>query len=287
MSQAEIFDEGRCYLGEGPLWHPGTGTLFWFDIIAGTLHARTGTRSRSWEFGEPASAAGWIGETELLVATASGLRRFDLASGRGDLLVPFPGGAVPLRPNDGRADPAGGFWIGTMGLKAEPGAGAIYRYAGGELRRLHDGISIPNSIAFAPDGTAAYFADTPTRRIMRQPLDADGWPAGDPAVFVDLSGEGLNPDGSVVDADGCLWNAQWGAGRVARYTPDGRFERAVKIPASNASCPAFGGADLATLYVTSAREGLSNDDLKSQPLAGAVFSVAAGVRGLPEPGVKP
>jgi sugar lactone lactonase YvrE len=161
------------------------------------------------------------------------------------------------RSNDGRADPYGGFWIGTMGKKAEPGAGAIYRYYRGEVRRLYANISISNGICFSPDGTTAYFTDTPTRKIMQVNMDSDGWPEGEPDVFVDMNEEGLNPDGAVVDASGRLWNAQWGANRVACYGPDGRFLSEVRFSARQVTCPAFGGDRMRTLFATSAAQGLN------------------------------
>lgn len=126
--------------------------------------------------------------------------------------------------------------------------------------RAHHGLS--------PDGTIAYYADTKDKQIMKQELDADGWPVGEPEIFVDMNEEGLSPDGSVVDSEGCLWNAQWGAGRVAKYSPQGKFLMAIDLPdAKQTTCPAFGGADLQTIYVTSAADG---DDSKN---AGKTFSI--------------
>ena len=120
------------------------------------------------------SSAGWVDRDTLLVASETGLWRFDIESGERVLLQPLEDGNEATRSNDGRADPMGGFWIGTMGKGAAPGAGAIYRWYRGELRRLMAGISVSNSICFAPDGRTAYFADTPEGRIRRQPLDAEG-----------------------------------------------------------------------------------------------------------------
>ena len=178
------------------------------------------------------------------------------------------------RSNDGRADPWGGFWIGTMGFNAERGAGAIYRYYKGALRQLFAEITISNAICFSPDRRFAYYTDTPTRQIMRVPLDAaEGWPSAPPEVFVDLKKDKRNPDGAVVDSDGCLWNAQWGAAQVARYSPDGSLLQTVDIPAAQATCPAFGGADLRTLFVTSAAQG------RDEAEDGQTFQLASDVRG--------
>ena len=261
---AEVYDPHACALGEGPLWHPERGELFWFDILGKTLHSA----ARSWRFDDHVSAAGWIDRDRLLIASERALFTFDLVTQEQTHLCPLEAENAVTRSNDGRADPQGGFWIGTMGFNAEPGAGAIYRYYRGELRQLFGDITISNAICFAPDGTTAYFVDTPTGQIMQTALDADGWPKGTPKVFVDLSGNDFGPDGAVVDAAGNLWNAQWGAGRVACYGPDGTFQRAVSFPALHTSCPAFGGDDLQTLFCTSATQGLSPQMLDSSAAGG-------------------
>ena len=279
----EIFDDHTCFLGEGPLWHPLEKAWYWFDIIEQNLfRMHDGTRS-SWQFDEPVSAAGWVDETHLLIASASGLYRFDTRDGARQQVVALEADQPGTRSNDGRADPQGGFWIGTMGLNGESGAGAIYRFWRGELRKLHDRISIPNSICFPGSGEFACFCDTFSGQIMRQDLDpATGWPNAEAEVFVDLRAEGLNPDGSVFDADGYLWNAQWGAGRVARYGPDGRFDRAIDLSTDHITCPAFGGTNLGQLLVTSARQGLEATALSAQPQAGMTFLGDPGVAGLAE-----
>ncbi len=277
-----VFDDSACQLGEGALWHPLRQQLFWFDILGKTLYGRGETGLQRWLFDEHVSAAGWVDRDTLLIASETALLRFDLASGRSQVLLALEADNPQTRSNDGRADPWGGFWIGTMGKQAEPGAGAIYRYYRGELRRLFAGISIPNAICFAPDRSCAYYSDTVERIIWRQPLEpVDGWPRGEPEVFVDLREEGLNPDGAVCDARGNLWNAQWGASRVAQYGPDGRFISATEVPTEQPSCPAFGGPELSTLFVTSARQGLTTAQLSQQP-AGQTFCAELSIKGLPE-----
>lgn len=255
---AALFDPRPCHLGEGPLWHPGRGQLFWFDILGKALLSRQDGAALEWSFEEHVSAAGWVDDQTLLIASETGLSLFDIGTGGQEHLAALEADNPVTRSNDGRADPWGGFWIGTMGKAAEPGAGAIYRYYRGEIRRVFGQITIPNAICFSPDGGWLYFTDTPRRTIWRQRLrDVDGWPEAEPPeTFVDLTGERLNPDGAVVDQSGCLWNAQWGAARVACYTPDGGFARALPFPARQISCPAFGGEGLRTLFATSARDGL-------------------------------
>lgn len=257
---SKVYDARLCQLGEGPLWHPERQQLFWFDILGRKLLSREGDQELEWQFDEYVSAAGWVDRDTLIIASQRGLYRFDIESGERSLLVPLEADNLITRSNDGRADPQGGFWIGTMGLNAEPGAGAIYRYYQGELRQLYGDITISNAICFAPSGDLAYYCDTVTKRIMKQRLDAEGWPVGAHEVFVDLTGEGLNPDGAVVDADGNLWNAQWGAYRVAAYRPDGTFLKAVAFDGEQISCPAFGGPDLRRLFATSAAVDLSGSE---------------------------
>ena len=275
MTQATTFDTTHCALGEGPLWHPERGQLFWFDINAGRLHTRTGEEARHWDFGQHASAAGWLDRDRLLVATETALAEFDIETGATSEICPLEADNPVTRSNDGRADPHGGFWIGTMGKKLEPGAGAIYRYHRGELRRLYAPWTIPNAICFAPDGTLAYLADSPTKRIWRQRLDGAGWPSGDPEPFVDLPAESRHPDGAVVDAEGSLWCAHYGHALVTVHAPDGRETRTIRLPAAKTTCPAFGGADLRTLFVTTARQ--ETEDPSEHD--GRTFAVDAGVAG--------
>ncbi|MBT8455366.1 MAG: SMP-30/gluconolactonase/LRE family protein [Alphaproteobacteria bacterium] len=278
-----VFDATPCSLGEGPLWHPERGQLFWFDINRHRLHSRAGGETLTWQFDEHVSAAGWLDEVHLLVASETRLFRFNVDTGAREDIAALEADDPVTRSNDGRADPWGGFWIGTMGKGAEPGAGAIYRYYRGEVRRLYHPITISNAICFSPDRAFAYYTDTPTQKIMRQALDqTDGWPVGAPELWLDLGPEGWRPDGAVVDAEANFWNAQWGGYRVACYDPDGQFLRAVAFPAAQTSCPAFGGDDLTTLFCTSARAGLSADQLAAEPTTGGTFAAAGIAKGQAE-----
>lgn len=275
MSTVTIHDSTQCELGEGPLWHPERHQLFWFDILERRLLTVENAETRTWSFDRVVSAAGWVNHNELLIASERDLFLFDLETGQETPVAPLEADNPETRSNDGRADPWGGFWIGTMSKSAEHGAGSIYRYYRGEVRRLFPGISIPNAICFSQDGAFAYFADTPNRQIMRQRLGtSDGWPEGKPEVWIDMRPDGHNPDGAVIDAQGNLWNAQWGAHRVACYDPMGHFIEAVDFPAAHTSCPAFGGPSLSTLFCTSAREHLSAEALEITPEHGMTFSVA-------------
>ncbi len=271
-----IFDDRPCDLGEGPLWHPLRQQLFWFDIIGKRMLSRSDAGPLDWPMEDMTSAAGWISRDELLIASESGLYRFNVETGAKTLITALEADQPDTRSNDGRADPQGGFWIGTLG-KAHggglPAKGAIYRYYRGELRKLFTPIGISNSICFAPDGKSACFSDTETGCVVRVALDGAGWPKGAPEVYLDLTAEGLNPDGAVIDASGVMWLAQWGAARVAAYAPDGTFLRAVGFAAPHTSCPAFGGD---TLYCTSALQGMDAAARAAFPQAGQTF-MARGI----------
>ncbi len=273
-----IHDDTNCLLGEGPLWHPERGELFWFDILARKLH----TKGRHWTFDTFATAAGWVDHDTLLIATARDFRLLTLSTGAQQHVAPLEADNPLTRSNDGRIDPWGGFWIGTMGIHEQNPIGAIYRFYKGELRTLYPGIAIPNSICFAPDGTTAYFTDTATQQIMRQPLDSHGWPKGAPTLHVDLRGTGLWPDGAVVDAGGNLWVAIWGAARVTVFNPEGQEIATYDFPAAQTTCPAFGDEDHSTLFVTSAAVGLSQPHVADHPASGQTFVMPTGTKGQKE-----
>ena len=282
-----IFDNRPCELGEGALWHPQRGQLFWFDILGQRMLSVEKGEQRQWRFPELVSAAGWVDRDMLLLAGERDLFLFDVETEETQTLVELEADNRATRSNDGRADPMGGFWIGTMGRKAEPGAGAIYRYWRGDLRPLFRGITIPNAICFAADGRTAHFTDTVTRRVMRVALDAEGWPAGQPSVYLDLTAHDWGPDGAVMDADGLFWLAQWGAGRVSAFAPDGSLVRHVDFDAPQTSCPAFGGAGMSTLFCTSALENMDAAARLAHPSAGMTFMAEGIARGRAEPRVLP
>src|SRR5262249_50280786 len=143
-------------------------------------------------------------------------------------------------------------------------------------------IFVPNSIAWSPDNKVMYFADTHRHLIWAYEFDLAEGTMRNERVFADCSDRPGKPDGSCVDADGCLWNAEYGGSRVGRYTPDGRIDRVVALPVANVTCCCFGGSDLDTLYISTARQRMTPEQLAREPLAGNVFACRPGVRGLPE-----
>jgi len=218
----------------------------------------------------------------LVAATKSGIHFLDAASGALEARVRPEAHLPDNRFNDGRCDRAGRFWAGTMSdVKRDP-VGSLYRLDPDlSCTRLKGGVIIPNGLAFSPDGRTMYFADTNRHTIWAYDYDPATGAATGERVFAD-TGSG-RPDGSCVDAEGCLWNAEYGAWRLVRYTPDGEVDRVIEVPVANPTCCCFGGADLATLYVTTATQRLTAEDLAQQPLAGSLLALRPGVRGLHEP----
>jgi len=196
--------------------------------------------------------------------------------------------SLPTRLNDGACDREGRFVFGTLHEPADGGpqrpVGSFYRLdADLSLHRLDLGnVAISNSLAFSPDGRTLYFCDSPTRTIRRCAYTEDG-SVGAVEDWIDLARIDGEPDGSCVDADGGLWNAQWGMGRVVRYRPDGSEDVVVAVPAAQSTRPALGGPDLDTLYITSAHEGMTPAARRACPQAGHVFAARLAYRGLPEP----
>ena len=281
MTVSKIFDNTLCTLGEGPMWHPKRNSLIWFDILSMCMYERGlyDKKPNKFQFNHYVSACGWINEKEILIATSKSLDIFNFENRSLKSLIDLESENSLTRPNDGRTDPFGGFWISTMGIDNESEAGSIYRFYKGELRKLFSKISVPNSICFSPDGASGYFSDSSSHIIMAVRLDSNGWPISSPETFIDLRSEGLIPDGSVVDKQGCLWNAQWGSSRVAQYSPSGELLKTIKIDAPNSSCPEFGGENGSTIFVTSARCLLSKKELDTAPMSGAVFFAETSTAG--------
>ena len=275
-------DTTRCLLGEGAFWHPERQQFYWCDILSNRVLTREQGMLRDWTFDTQVSCLGWVDRDRLIAATARAIVTLDVESGTIEPVCDLERDHPGSRSNDGRADPHGGFWLGTMSLAKEPAAGAIYRYYKGELRKVVPGLSIPNAICFAPDGRTAYYSDTPEKVIRQLSLGVDGWPEGESAIAVDLRDTPHVADGAVCDAEGNIWTAQWGSSRVGVYSPAGDFLRAVGFPALQTSCPAFGGSDLTTLFCTSAAIGIEESEIAANPGHGRTFRVEGAGRGVAE-----
>lgn len=283
-----ILSTERCELGEGPTYDQTTDTEWWFDILAGRLFEARLTRGelRIHKLGRMGSALARIDAERQLIVADDGLYIRSMVDGALALYRPLEADNPLTRSNDARVHPSGTFWIGTMGRKAEQGAGSIYALHRGELTRLFPNITIPNAICFAPDGTVGYFADTRQNVLYRVALDPlTGLPRDAPEALVRHRGPG-GLDGAVVDADGRIWNACWGAGCINVYSPRGEHLRALRVPARQSSCPAFVGPNLSRLLVTSAWQGMDETARAADPEHGCTFVLEPDARGRPEPDVK-
>jgi sugar lactone lactonase YvrE len=270
--------EARDRLGEGPCWSAAESRLYWFDIKGRCLHWLDAAGADDIPLPFLASAAAPRAQGGLLMATDAGLATFDPAARHLEVVRPMAF-APGFRTNDGKTDPLGRFWWSTMDDDGGTRPGAIH-VTEPDLSTscVIEGIHIANATAFSADGATLYLADSKLQTIFAY----DTSDLSQRRVFSRTPGEAA-PDGAAMDAEGGLWVAEWGGWRVVRHTPDGAIDRVVDLPVEQPTCCAFGGPDLATLYITSAWDGLSDASRADQPLAGALFAVEPGVTGQPIP----
>jgi sugar lactone lactonase YvrE len=284
----KVLTKDRMELGEGPTYDPISGALFWFDILGKSLCEfdvkAGGLKTHALPF--LGSVLAVIDETRQLIASDQGLFLRDSVSGTLSSYAAIED-KPQNRSNDGRVHPSGALWIGTMSRTAETGAGAIYHVAGTSVTKLFDAVSIPNGICFSPDGSVGYFNDSKVNHMMRVELDpATGRPVSEPTIVIDQSKRPGVIDGSVVDLEGTIWNANWDGGGVDRYGPDGSHIARYATPMRRPTCPAFFGDAFDRLAVTSCWEGLSDAERAADPIAGATFDLGVTVKGKAEPRFK-
>lgn len=273
--QAEQFTDPLTVHGEGPMWWPERQELFWVDMLAGDVLScgadGTGITRRHVgtvaAFVRPRTNGGWAVAIEREIITADTLDGEFTSSGQ---QWNDPG----VRMNEGGCDPQGNLWFGSMAYSKAPGAAKLYRMApAGEVVVVFEDVTISNGLDWHPDGTRAFYNDTPTRRI--DTFDYDGTQVANRRPFAEIQGEG-NPDGLCVDSEGGVWTASWGGSAVQRYGPDGRLDEVVEVPAKHVSACTFGGANLDELFITTSQEDIPADELGP---AGAVFRAKVGVHG--------
>jgi sugar lactone lactonase YvrE len=273
-------------LGETPLWCPRTHRLWWIDIEKPKLH---GFDPRSGEHRAIPFDTNFLGSIALrrqgglLVALDRKLFTFDPDTERLEHFCTVESDDIDNRLNDGRCDSHGRLWIGTMDNKILEPSGALYSVDGdGRVTRHLDDIRVTNSVAISPDQTTLYFSDTRRFTMYAFDLDVEAGRISNRRVFVDYTATKERPDGACVDAEGYIWNAIFAGGRVVRYAPDGTTVRTIKMPVTHPTCVCFGGADLDTLYITTARKFLAAEQLAAEPWAGSLLATEPGVKGLPE-----
>jgi L-arabinonolactonase len=272
--------------GEGVLWSAEDALLLWTDIHGGRIWLYDPQTDESHSHPVPGRVGCFAPRkgrpvTQLVAAFTDGFGFLDLEKGTRDDIAPFEPDQPHTRLNDGRTDRQGRFVAGGMnedGLK--PTSSVWSLSADGTLMRLVSNVGCANSTCFSPDGRTMYFADSAGTEIWAYDYDPQTGSLGQRRTFAILAPNAGVPDGSCVDADGYLWNAVWEGYRVERYAPDGRLDRVIEIPVRKPTCCAFGGRDLDTLFITTSRLGETKEDLAREPLAGHLFAIQPGVRGL-------
>lgn len=279
-------------LGESPMWHPQEQALYWCDIPGHQLHRFDPARHthQAWPFDtDVACVAACLGGG-LLLGLRSGLWKFDPAGGEPQRLAEPPYDPAQERFNDGKADPQGRFWVGTIYEPRQPPLAALYRWDGARLSRMAGDVTVSNGLSWSPDGRTMYWTDTTSHTIFALDFDGHDGSLSRRRVFAsfdkrvpgsDLSTYGGRPDGAAVDAEGCYWVAMFEGARVLRLSPAGEVLREVALPVRCPTMPCFGGADLKTLYITTSRQGRPADELAREPLAGHVLQMRVDVPGLP------
>lgn len=282
--EVELIVDAHAGLAEGPIWDDRTGTLYWIDLIRGLVH-RTDPATGIDEVIPVGRSIGAIALREdggLVAAVEDGFGILDPETGAFELIVPVEADDPTTRMNDGKVDPSGRLWAGTMAYDERAGAGTLYRLGPDRsVTAVLEGATISNGLDWTDDRQSMYYIDTPTRRVDRFDYDdATGTISGRrPAVTIPPD-EGY-PDGMTLDTDGYLWVALFDGWGVQRYAPDGRLDRRIEVPAQQVTSVGFGGADLDELYITTGQEGFPPAGRPDQPHAGGLFRCRPGVHGRP------
>jgi sugar lactone lactonase YvrE len=267
-----------CTLGEGALWDHRTGTVLWVDIKRQSIWRYQPETGHHWQADtpEPVGFVALTPDDDIVIAGfKSGLVRVHLWGGEMQPLVSPEPGRPGNRINDGCVGPDGALYFGTMDDAEKEPTGSFWRWDGETLTRLFTGFVVTNGPAFSPNGRTIYTVDSTDRTIYAHEF-MDGVP-GASRVFVRFEAGWGHPDGLAVDAEGFVWACHWGASRITRFAPDGSAERVLPVPTAEVTKCAFGGPDLTTLYITTASVG---HDPHIDPMAGQLFRVATGIRGL-------
>jgi sugar lactone lactonase YvrE len=279
-------------LGESPLWDAREACLYHVDIPGHELRRlepATGALKR-WPLASEPGCIALAEGGDLLIAARDGLSRFDPQTGQATPLTPPPYDPAAQRFNDGKPDPAGRLWVGTIDDKRAPQAALYCRAAGAQFVRMADGVTTSNGLAWSPDARRMYWSDTKAHTVYAFDFDLASGALGERRVFAafaprepeqPLDRYGGRPDGAAVDAQGCYWVAMFEGQRLLRLSPDGQVLREVRLPVRCPTMPTFGGADLRTLYLTTARENRPAEELAGQPWAGCVLQMRVEVPGLP------
>lgn len=294
MQTLQVAFEQPMQVGECPLWDPQQALLYWVDIAGCAVHRldpATGAHS-SWQMPAEPGCIARNASGGLVVALRSGFFRLDTGNGSDgggalEQIAAAPYDTATTRFNDGRCDAAGRFWAGSMYEPRDRQLGTMYCLDRGTVHRHWSGVTVSNGLAFSPDQRTLYHADTTAHLIRRYAFDLERGAASAPQVFRQFSSDktrdyGGRPDGAAVDSEGAYWCAMFDGGRLLRLSPEGEILREIPLPLRCPTMIAFGGADLRTLYITSARHNRAAAELAEYPLSGCLLSMRVDVAGLPE-----
>ncbi len=290
--RVEVYVRQPALLGESPLWSPAEEALYWLDIGNRKVfrHRHANTHPEVWGLPSRPGCIAELPSGSVAIAMGEGVHRLQPACGAIDLLCAGPTRRSATRFNDGKVDPLGRLWVGTMqdnfgvageSVAVERSDGALFRFnTDGGVDTVEENVGIANTLAWSPDARSFYFADSLRGQIYTYDFDLASGVVRNKRLFFEALDLGV-PDGSAIDADGCLWNARWDAGVILRITPSGTVDRSIPVPVPRPTSCAFGGPALDTLYVTSAQLGLTAEQLARWPLSGAVFAIEGVAPGMP------
>lgn len=284
MNTPECVWNAHAQLGEGPLWSVREQALYWVDILGHRLHRHSATEGqRTWQFDEEVSAVAERAEgPELIITRRHGVAAFNPKTEKLTPLAQLETDIPTNRFNDGKCDRVGRFWAGTMDFACEQSTGSLYRFSPDlSYKRMDSEYIVTNGPAWSTDYRTLYHNDSVNGRVYAFDFDLESGELSNKRLFLQFSPTDGSPDGMTTDSEGGLWIAHWGANKLTRHDAEGSVLRTIELPCSQVTSCAFGGRDLKTLYITSAANGLSEQQLEREPLAGGLFALDIDIAGLP------
>ncbi len=283
----ELVCDAKAELGEGPIWDYRRGLLYWVDIRASAIHLYDpiAARDRVIDAGQEVGCVALRSNGGVIFAGRNGFAELDIESGAIAALLDPERHLPANRFNDGKVDPRGRFWAGTMNTEGQQKKGSLYcLFADFSLRTMVTGVSISNGLAWSADHKTLYYVDTPTQEVAAFDFDVDSGEVCGRRTAVRIPAEKGKPDGMTMDTEGMLWVALYGGGAVTRWNPrDGRLLATIEVPAPLVTCCAFAGLRMDEMYITTARQGLDPGALADHPQSGGLFRALPGARGSHEP----
>ncbi|WP_085505003.1 SMP-30/gluconolactonase/LRE family protein [Thalassobacillus devorans] len=285
LGNVELVFDAKAQLGEGPSWDREQQVLYWVDIEGKKVNIFDPSSGKNREIPVDQRLGAVVPRNSggAIAAMENGYYTLDLETGETRPIIDPEEGMTENRFNDGKCDPEGRFWAGTMSYSGIPENGALYCLdTHMKVEKKVDHVSTSNGLAWSPDHHFMYFIDTPTKQVVRYEYDQGSGTIQNPAIVVEIpDGEG-KPDGMTIDMEGNLWIAHWGGSKVSVWNPDkGEQLRTIPVPALNVTSCAFGGKEMNELYITTASVGMEEEDLRKYPSAGGLFKVKTEVTGAP------